>query len=201
MPGALAETGYLQAPGRGGVQSLHGGAQPGHGSGADGCVMALYQFFCLQRPRHYLAVQCGPVAEFLPQPGCRERLAQPAGHRLLQAGIGEEAAPGARVHDAALVGAEPAAGGLRRPADHRDPPGAHVLLLADHPLQPLAAVGGQRVRGVLKQAGLAAGRDRGHGRRQVDNLERRGRVLLRNRHPAAQPGLDAPPAEHVVHVE
>ena len=99
------------------------------------------------------------------------------------------------------------------PADDDDRPRAHVLLLADHPLDAVAPGRRRTPRaGCSSRPSAIASRRRGHRRRQVDepprvdgeaahDLEGGDGVLLADRHRAGEPGLDDPLADDVVEVE
>ncbi len=101
-----------------------------------------------------------PGRELVPQTGGVGRGAD-ARERRLGVGVAvKERAAGAGVDHPGLSGVdtETVAGDLLVAADDHDRAGAHVLLLADHLADAVAAVLGERVLGVLEQVGPLGGR-------------------------------------------
>jgi hypothetical protein len=210
LPGAGQQVGDVEAAARRLLEDRDGGRQRAAGCRADRRVVLAQQVLGLRRPRHQLGVQQHPVrAELGPQPGRSQRRAQPGQQRLGDRRRGERpAGPGGDRAGAAVLGTEPPCGDLGVRTDQHHGARAHVLLLAHHLLDPGLGVEVERLVRVLQQARTARGGHRRHGRRQVGqpagvlgepahHLQRGGRVLGRDGHPAQVRGLDHPTAADV----
>jgi hypothetical protein len=168
-----------------------------------GGVLPAQQFLRLRGPRHQLAVEREPVGvELRPPVAFRDRLAEQFEETRLGRGVVEEAAAGAGVDDSGFaLDSEPP---LRRgfvPAHDHHRPRAHVLLLADDAVEVLVPVVGERLGGVFEELRQRRRLHRRHRRRQINeparvgreprhHLQRRGRVLLADHHPARELRLD-----------
>ena len=204
-----------QVPGPGLLERGHGGGQRGPGGRAGRGVLVAQQLAGLDVPGQDLGVQQQPAgAELVEQPGGLGRRAQAAGQVRVE-GRGEERPAGPGPDRAAGIAgrhAEPGLGGLRGAADQQHRARAHVLLLAQHVRHAVRAVGRERLLGVLEQVLPGRGRDRAHGRRQVQqpagiegepahHLQRGRGVALAEPHPRQVTGLDDPGPGHVADVQ